>query len=140
MPDNKRGYVQRGKGILPTDDGVADAYERRAKNDPILFQKQLQQSIIDALIQGSEKQNLRLHAVYFEPSHVHFLVSWTKQAGWLRIRRGLRHTVTLRLNERFGKRDWFSRGGSRKHVKDRAHFNHLMTTYRQKHQGLHWIE
>lgn len=140
MPDHRRGYVRRDQGILPSDPAMADEYRQRAKHEKVLFEAVVQQAMIDALVEACEHQQSRLHAVFFEPTHVHFLVSWRAQRGWLRVRAKLRESMTRKLNEQFGHREWFSGSGSRKHVKDREHFDYLMTTYRRKHKGLHHVE
>ena len=36
------------------------------------------------------------------------------------------------------RREWFVEGGSRKRVKDRAHFDYLVTTYLPRHRGWKW--
>lgn len=37
MPDNPRGFVERGKGIQPPNKNVAKAYRAAATESPFLF-------------------------------------------------------------------------------------------------------
>jgi hypothetical protein len=57
----------------------------------------------------------------------------------------LKSSLSRRLNqisrnERDGSFLAFSRGASRKKVRDRKHFDYLMKTYSKKHNGLKWDE
>lgn len=140
MPDRERGYVRRGEGLLESDPQMAKAYECRATQELVEFDDELQRLMIEAVLESCEHQNYRLHFVATETSHVHILVSWKSDKKWKVVRRGLRSSLTRKLNEEIEKRDWFSRGGSRKRVKDRKHFDYLVERYLPRHSGWKWNE
>jgi len=139
MPDHPRGYTVRGVGYKPTDKETAEAFRRKATQPEVHFDESMQRVMIEALVEGCAFQKYRLHAVFFEITHVHFLVSWRIQRGWLRVRAGLRQSMARKLNESFPKREWFSENGSRRRVRDREHFEYLTEEYRRKHKGLWWV-
>ena len=91
---------------------------------------------------GIRAQGLRLHAGTSEPSHLHSLVSWREEKGWLAARNGLKGSLSRRLTKESegGNHFRLSEGASRKHVKDRKHFDYLMGTYLPKHRGVAWYE
>jgi len=129
--DRSSGYVRRGEGILPPDEDTADLYNRQAKHDPTYFDDDIQQHLIDAVLTACEYQNLRLHAAATEPTHIHILVSWDYERDWKIVRAKVRESLTRHLNKVYPERKkrnrpWFSRGGSRKRVRDRDHFNYLL--------------
>jgi hypothetical protein len=134
--DHRRGYVRRGQGILPPDLDMAREYDQRATQDPTRLDTKIQQIIIESAREASAFQGYR----FFETTHVHLLVSWSIQRGWLAVRTGLRQSLTRKLNAQIERREWFASAGSRRRVMNRRHFQHLITTYRRKHQGLHWVE
>ncbi|MEA2707720.1 MAG: hypothetical protein QOF78_321 [Phycisphaerales bacterium] len=139
MPNHKRGYTQRGKGYLPTDKDMAQNYERRAENDPTIFDEALSRALIEELIASCEKIKCRLHAASTEPTHIHALTSWKHERGWMSIRTSLKTSLTKRLKT-VAENLSLSRAASRKHVRERRHFNYLMNTYLPKHHGLAWYE
>ncbi len=140
MPDKPKGYVQRGKGILPADPTMANSYKDRQRQEATTFNRSTQQTLINIVREACYHQSLRLHAITTDASHVHILISWPAGKPVVRIRQNLKQSLTRRLNEQIRKTQWFSRGGSQKRVKDRKHFDHLMKTYLPNHRGLGWYE
>jgi REP element-mobilizing transposase RayT len=140
MPDRMRGYVRRGKGILPRDDDMAGIYRAQAKELPASFDETIQRALIDEAIIAGEKQSVRIHYVAAEVTHVHILVSWRSDKPWEKVRAGLRQSCTRRLNREFGRREWLVEGASRKRVKNRSHFDYLVKTYLPNHTGWKWRE
>lgn len=166
MPDHPRGYTRRGEGYLAPDEEAARRYAENATGEAVLFDPALQRVLIEEAQTACRHQQLRLHGGSTEPTHVHLLVSWKHGKSWMAVRTGLKTSLSLRLkreDERRrcqpgepgesgepGKGDrlkeegrWelrLSRGGSRKHVKDRAHFSHLMRKYLPDHGGVKWFE
>lgn len=140
MPDRSRGYVRRGQGILPPDKEMAALYRAQAKDTAASFDEPVQRALIDEALIAAEKQSFRVHCVATETTHVHVLVSWRSDKTWQRVRAGLRQSYSRRLNHEFGRREWLVEGASRKQVKDRSHFDHLVQTYLPKHSGWKWRE
>ena len=141
MPDREEGFVQRKKGILPPDEELGKAYRGRAKEDEVAFDSRLQLLLIEEARVASEKQQYRGHFVATEPMHIHVLASWPDERDWVKIRRGLKTSLSLRLNRDVRRRDkWFVENASRKHVKDDEHFDHLVNSYLPSHGGWKWRE
>lgn len=140
MPDRKEGFVRRGEGILPADDERADQYNRKATEGAVLFVAEHQQCLIDAVVQSCHHTESRCHGVATDATHVHILMSWQQDVLWKKKSVSVKTSLTRALNGKFGRRTWFSENGSRKWVRDRLHFDHLMRNYLPSHGGLLWFE
>ena len=141
MPDREEGFVRRKEGILPPDEDLARAYRGRAKEDEVTFDSRLQLLLIEEARVACEKQRYRGHYIATEPTHVHVLASWPDERDWMKIRRGLKTSFSLRLNRDVRRRDkWFVENASRKQVKDDEHFDHLINSYLPSHGGWKWRE
>ena len=99
MPDRPQGYV-RDKQILPTDKQAAASYRSRQVEETSHFDPDTQILLIEELKVTSEHRRFRLHAVATEPTHVHVLVSWHDERPFESLRRGIRESLTRRLNRR----------------------------------------
>ena len=141
MPDRKEGFVRRNEGILPPDEELAKRYRDREKEDEVLFDASLQRLLIDEARIACAKQRYRVHYLATEPTHLHALVSWPDDRLWLKIRTGLKSSLTRRLNRNVQRRDkWFVENASRKQVKDDDHFDHLQNSYLPSHRSWKWRE
>ena len=140
MPDNPRGYVKRGQGILAQDKQMAAQYRGNLEQETIHFDPKIQQLVIAETEVACSHQNLRCHFIATEPTHIHVLVSWTIDRTWEVVRAKLRESLSRRLNGDVKRCEWFSKSPSRKRVKDRAHFDYLITKYLPKHRGWKWAE
>jgi hypothetical protein len=140
LPDNARGYVRRKQGVLATDKQMADCYRRNFSGEEVGFDRQSQQTLIDAAVEAFRCQTMRGHAIATETTHLHLLASWTTNRTWQVVRRQLRESLTRRLNLEVERRRWFSKQPSRKQVKDQSHFDYLVQSYLPKHSGLKWCK
>ncbi|MEM8782412.1 MAG: transposase, partial [Planctomycetota bacterium] len=138
MPDRPEGYVKRRHGVLPTDPKMANAYRARQNNPSTTFAPEIREAIIDLLRAAAEAQQVQLHAVATDPTHVHALVAWNSARTVIQVRANMKESLTRRLNQRFGRRAWFSRGGHDRRVRNREHFEHLFTKYLPSHVGPNW--
>ncbi|MFG0249519.1 MAG: hypothetical protein ACF8OB_11590, partial [Phycisphaeraceae bacterium JB051] len=86
-----------------------------------------------------EKLELRVHGIGTDTTHLHILASWADERTWDALRQRLKRALTYQLND-LNKQHWFTRAGSRKRVKDREHFEYLISEYIPKHQGEKWFE
>ena len=141
-PDHKRGYVRRDEGILPPDPERAAEYDEKAKQEPVIFDAQMQSVMIAGAFDICSRRDWRLHAVGFEPNHVHLLISWHEFLEWLEVRAKLKTLLSLFLGRLVNEqgRSWFVDGGSRKRVINRRHFDYLIETYIPKHSEQKWFE
>jgi hypothetical protein len=141
MPDREKGFVRRGQGILPPDEELARQYRDRSQQNEVVFDSHLQLLLIEETQIACAKQRYRGHYVATEPTHVHVLISWADERPWLKIRNGLKSSLTRRLNRDIQQRDkWLVENASRKQVKDDAHFDYLVNTYLPLHGGWKWRE
>jgi len=140
--DNPRGFVQQGKGIQAPNVKLARYYDQRAEQPPVLFEQFHQRVLIWTAFDVCDRRGWRLHFVATEPTHVHILVSWRSPQPWGDVRKRLKNVASLTLGRKLQQpgRKWFSRKGSRKRVRNRAHFDHLVNQYLPKHGGLRWRE
>jgi hypothetical protein len=140
--DHPRGYVRYGQGIRPPSATVAQFYNVRAKQSPVYFDDRKQQVITWIVLDACRRRAWRLHCVAFEPSHVHLLVSWRSNDSWQVVRRKIKNLIGWALSKEFAAegRKWMVRRGSRKRVRERGHFEYLMTRYLPRHRGFFWKE
>jgi REP element-mobilizing transposase RayT len=140
--DRPEGFVQRGQGIQPTNPALAEAYDEAAGHPPVIFDRPMQRLLIETGRDVCKRREWRLHGASVDATHLHMLVSWQGYRAWSDVRGKIRNIMSLELSKQIGPvgRPWFSREGSRKHVTDRRHFDHLMQTYLPKHCGLQWYE
>src|SRR5437868_2740263 len=90
MPDRKRGYVKRGKGILPRDPKMAQNYRNNMNERPVEFDAEVQKLMIYEWQVASSYQHFRLHGIGTDPTHIHGLVSWRDPRGWEPLRKSIR--------------------------------------------------
>ena len=141
-PDNGRGYVERGEGILPPDPQEAERRDRNQKNDRVEFDAPMQGVLIAGAYDCCVRRGWRLHAGGTDPTHVHLLTSWREYVEWSAVRDRLKNLLSLflgRLKQRPGG-NWFVDNGSRKRVTRREHFDYLVNSYFPDHRGLFWKE
>jgi REP element-mobilizing transposase RayT len=139
--DNPRGFVKHDQGIQSPDTDRAAFYDSQALQEPILFRESHKDVIFWIAADACARRKWRLHGIAVEPTHVHILVSWHGFQEWQAVRAKLKNLMSLELGRYFQNRgrSWFSREGSRKRVRDRRHFEHLMNAYLPKHRW-HWRE
>lgn len=139
MPDKEKGYVKRKKGALPRDLEMAQHYRANQKQPTVYFSKQHQEEIAATLHVAGKHIDATIHCIAIEPTHLHVIASWSHERAWDSMRRSIRSALTRRLNEQFGKREWFVKSPSRKQVKDHDHFCFLIREYLPSHRGLFWL-
>lgn len=140
MPDRPKGYVRRKKGVLSSDEIMANMYKKQAKQSKILFSAAIQKLLLNEFTLACRLQRLRAHFYSTDATHVHVLVSWNGSRSWSLIRNGIKSSFSRRLSKEGSRRKWFSSGASRKRVKDQAHFDYLVTQYLPSHLGWKWQE
>lgn len=139
--DRPRGYVRKGEGILPPDPQRAKQYNQSARHPPVRFDNFAQQVLAAATRDICAKHGWRLHQVALMATHLHALISWEAFVEWAAVSRTLKRGLGSALSKAYDKPGpWFSRGGSRKRVTDREHFDYLMKTYLPGHRGVIWRE
>ena len=140
MADRPGGFVHRGQGLLPPDHKLAAHYRHNVAQDYLPFDANVQRLIVEECVVASEKQSFRLHHVATDPSHAHVLISWPDDRPWQPLRNGVKSSFTRRLNRDVRRRKWFSKGASRKQVRNRFHFDYLIAKYLPSHRGWKWEE
>jgi REP element-mobilizing transposase RayT len=140
--DNPRGFVKHDQGIQAPNVSRAKFYDSQASQEPVRFSREHQEVIAWIVADACGRRNWRLHGLVFEDTHVHTLVSWREFQEWQAVRGKLKNLASLELGRYFDTPGWlwFASEGSRKRVRDRKHFEHLMNSYLPKHRGLVWRE
>jgi hypothetical protein len=102
----------------------------------------MQGLMIRAAIESCRRQGWRLHGSGSDVTHMHFVLSWPEFQDCDEVIRRLKNGLSYVLGRDVGPRGrkWFVRGGSKKRVKDKAHFDHLLETYFPDHPGVYWRE
>jgi len=135
LPDRKQGYVKRGRGIQPQSHEASARYRKRMLNEAVMWGHALQRVVLEAVREKCEVRGWKLYAVATDRTHLHVLVGWESNETWQLVRRGLKSSISRRLNQTVRRRQWLAQGGSRKSVRDQEHFNFLRGTYLPRHPG-----
>lgn len=136
MPDHRRGFVQRGKGILKSNTEIAASYERRAKFDRVRFNDNDCRLLLDEalVVCNAPSREWRLHIGVSVFNHLHLLVSWENFVDVKRAKAVFHRALTVVLRDVYGEdRAWLARGGSQKRIVTRQHFGRLLCTYLPSH-------
>lgn len=134
LPDRKNGYVERGKGILPQDLDRARAYREIAAHDPVVFDDSTGWSMIGEAERLCAQQSWKLYEAASTTTHIHLLVGWKSTETWKRIATRIKQRLGAAISRcRNRPGPWFSRGHSRKQVRDRKHFEYLLKVYLPRH-------
>lgn len=142
MPDRPEGFVQEGDGIQAPSPRLAESYAEAAGHPPFQFSPGIQRFLVASATEVCQRRNWRLHAGATELTHLHMLVSWRDHAPWQDVRGKIKNILSLELSkrQRVKGRPWFSKGASRKNVRNREHFDYLMKQYLPSHSGVAWFE
>lgn len=139
LPDRAQGYVEKDKGILPQDLDRAREYREAATHDEVSFAETDAWTMIDEAVRLSEFEKWTLYETTVTATHVHVLVGWRTSAKRDRVAARFKQRLGLALSKAHDRPGpWFSRGKSRKRVRERKHFEHLMKTYLPKHGKLRY--
>jgi hypothetical protein len=140
LPDRPRGYVKRKVGVLASDAEMGENYRRKQWRDTIRFDSALQADLVDGARVACNLIAVRCHGIATDGTHLHVLVSWRVERSWESVSRAIKTSLTIRLNGSHGRRQWFSKGSSRKQVRDSQHFEYLLRKYLRQHRGVVWFE
>jgi len=139
MPDRPKGYVRRDQGILPPSAAMARRYVQRARHSAIRFDVPQRWHLIDTAGGVCMDKQWEICEATATPSHTHVLVGWRGAETWNYISDRLKRRLGSALSKLVNRPGpWFSRGRSRKRVRDRAHFEHLMKVYLPRHGPIRW--
>ncbi|MBX3425595.1 MAG: hypothetical protein KF688_07950 [Pirellulales bacterium] len=140
LPDRLQGYVHWREGFQPQNKRLATAYRRNMKQEAAVFDRELQRTLIDAVLVAAPLLAARIHAIACQSTHLHVLTSWRDERPARQVGAAVKGNLTRRLRELGLLRPWFSKGASRKPVRDRTHFDRLTQSYLPQHGGWKWDE
>ena len=141
MPDRPQGFVHHRRGLLPTDEALADAYRSKQRQASVVLLPPTQRVVVEALCEASDALGMRCHSVATDPTHFHALFSWGDDGRTLNATYdSLRRAVTLALNGRVGRKTWFTKKAHVKRVRGPEHFAYLFDAYHPTHRGWRWCE
>ncbi len=140
MPDRPEGSVHWRRAYQPQHDKLAREYRYKQREPIAHFDDREQRILINTLFATCPLKQIALHAVATDASHLHALLSWRDERDARLVQERIKISLTAALNNDVGHRTWFTRGGHRKRVFDRAHFDHLRDVYLPSHKGLCWDE
>ena len=120
---------------------MADDYDEAASQSAVTFDRALQEEILAVSHQISEEEGWRLEAAGFDPTHAHLIISWKTFTSWEKVDQRLKNLLSLKLNRRrgiTGKRWFVRRHSAPRRVRNRKHFDYLLTEYLPDHPGICW--
>lgn len=138
LPDRRQGYVKRSRGILAPDAHMHRLYAEAMKDTVVVFADQQQRHAIAEILESQTPQRFETYFIATDATHIHILLGWRDERAAANMKALVKGSLTRRLNRMLGRREWLSEGGSRKQVRSRGHFEHLMRTYLPKHAGWKW--
>jgi hypothetical protein len=138
MPDREAGSYHYRRGRQSQSAALAKRYRERQREDPAAFTRQVQCGLVRAILGAAKVIELEPYEISTDESHVHLLAGWRSRREARGLRASLKRSMTMALNERFGKRTWFSRGGNVSYVAGIRHFKYLSDEYLPKHLGVKW--
>jgi hypothetical protein len=151
--DHGRGYMQRGEGLKKSAPKLAAHRAAKARFAEASFDREAQLIMHEAVLEIAKERGVRLHAFATCPTHGHALYSFRSPActcGASKVcRKGcpakvFAEDVFVRMKRKMGQRiaqlrntrgrPWLSRGWDTKPVRNRKHFDYLITEYLPSHQ------
>jgi hypothetical protein len=84
MPDHRRGYTKRKRGVLPRDPAMARRYAGRARFERVVWGQADQRAALRAVgrVCGHpDRADWRLHGAVAVFNHLHGVVSWPNEAA-----------------------------------------------------------
>jgi REP element-mobilizing transposase RayT len=137
MPDRPEGYVRRHEGLLPSEPEMARRYERQSRCTEISFSDGDAAALISAAEAICTERDWLLYEMAVTSSHVHLLVGWRSEERVDTVSNTLKRRLGAALSKRADRPGpWFSRGGSRRPVRNESHFEYLLREYLPSHGEL----
>jgi hypothetical protein len=137
MPDRPEGYVRRREGLLPPDPEMARLYRQQARYSEISFSDGDAATLIAAAEVTCDEQGWFLYEFAVTSSHVHLLVGWRSEEQVDVVSNTLKRRFGAALSKLAGRPGpWFSRGASRRPVRNEPHFEYLQREYLPSHGEL----
>jgi hypothetical protein len=132
--------ARRGRPAVDPDAG--EQYRDNADFDPVKFDREKQQVVVDAIREVCDRLGVRLHYAVAVSTHAHAVVSWTGGYTWEEVHDRIKRICGLKLAQfmKTNGRPYFSEGRDSNRVKNRGHFETLMTRYLADHDGVTWHE
>ncbi len=138
MPDRPQGYFKNKTGLWAADSQAAIAYRHRQQANTCVFCDEAQQLLVVAAQEAASHQGFSSITLATDRTHVHLLAGWVDEREPNVVRTRVKQSLTRQLNARFGNRQWFTRGGHDRLVRDGEHFHRLRHEYLPSHRGWFW--
>jgi len=137
MPDRPEGYVRRHEGLLPSDPEMARRYKRQSRCTEISFTDGDAAALIPAAETICTERDWLLYEMAVTSSHAHVLVGWRSEERVDTVSSTLKRRLGAALSKRADRPGpWFSRGASRRPVRNESHFEYLLREYLPSHGDL----
>ena len=136
--DHPEGWIQRGKlGVQEPDRGIARYRARIARFPAVRFSDWQQHLIVSSAREICTRHGWQCRGVGADETHVHVVVSWAgEEAGNAEFRKKLKRVIGLLLARDAGTTGipYFPAGYGDTRVRDREHFDYLISTYLPSHR------
>jgi len=125
LPGTGRPHVDREHneygGSLAPENPVREAWSRDCMRfDPVHLTLEQRKEVENAIADVAKRYNWTIHANAAQSDHVHVVITAMREGEQLRD--ALKAAATRRLNEKFGKREWWAEKGSAKYLWERDYF------------------
>ncbi|MDB5322896.1 MAG: hypothetical protein JWN40_4527 [Phycisphaerales bacterium] len=152
--DHPKGYIQRDEGLKEPAPRLAAWRANHAHFPEARFDPTMQELLHKVIQECAIEKQIKLHACSTTPTHVHPLISFQSPACTCGASAAHCHKncpaktraddVTTRMKRKMGQqlaklkqtsgRPYFSRGWDTRPVKNKKHFDYLVTEYLPKHE------
>ena len=112
--------------------------QQRPAQPTVRFTADHQRKLVDTVIDSQGVAGYRCFGVVAQRQRMHLLVAWEGKSAPETIRSQIKGAVTTAMNAEFGPRAWLSQIGRDKRVRNRTHFEYLITSFFPKQRGLMW--
>jgi hypothetical protein len=120
---------------------MADDYDEAASQSAVTFDRAIQEERLVLAHEICEREGWKLEAAGFDATHTHLVISWTTFTSWEKVDQRLKNLLALKLNRRrgiTGKRWFVRRHSAPRRVRNRKHYDYLLTEYLPDHPGIFW--
>ena len=138
LPNRKEGSVKHGVGFVAPNANLGAAYLANMNEPPVHFSAEEERVALEAFLEKCRYKGWEPHGAGSEPSHVHGLLDAPPTVSDADLEYELKRGMSYRLNERFGKRKWWSEGGNVRLARTTEKLAFYRDDYIPSHSGWIW--
>lgn len=140
LPDREEGYYRHDEVHHAKDFDKANLYRNQMTQKPESFDEEMQKVLIAGTFDICKTRGWTFYGGATDNTHFHALIGSHEEVTAEEMSQKLKNLLSLflgRLKSIRGHK-WFVHDDGICRVKDREHFDHLLTVYFPKHSGVVW--